>query len=66
MGYFLLTGTTELNLHLDAFPRVLKLALCFDWIPRGTEAPSDELEDTWDGNYFEMLGQCVTAENANE
>ena len=66
MGYYILNGTNGLNLNIDAFPRILKLALCFDWIPRGTKAPYDELEKSWDGNYLEMLGQYVTPEDSDD
>jgi hypothetical protein len=50
---------------IDLFPKVLRLALAFDWIPLGTIAPNYKTKrDDWKGGYLTNDSQYVTPVDA--
>jgi hypothetical protein len=46
--------------------KILALIKRYGWKPAGTKKPADweNPEHLWDGNYFDNVGQIVTAEDA--
>ncbi|MBS0010580.1 MAG: hypothetical protein U5L72_10400 [Bacteroidales bacterium] len=66
MGYDLHCRTADFRFGICDFPKVLKLALCFDWIPKGTIEWDDEKNCEKVGGYLYNEYQYVTPEDAFE
>jgi len=61
MGYDLTNKKGEFRLTIHFFPKLLRLALAYDWIPQGTL----KIETTgWDGSYLKNSFQRVGALDA--
>jgi len=61
MGYDLTNKKGEFRLTIHFFPKLLRLALPYDWIPQGTL----KIEATgWDGSYLKNSFQRVGALDA--
>lgn len=61
MGYDLTNKKWEFRLTIHFFPKLLRLALAYDWLPQGTL----KIEATgWDGSYLKNSFQRVGALDA--
>jgi hypothetical protein len=64
MAYDLRNEKREFRFKINLWPKVLKLALAYGWIPRGT-LPGELYDwDEWDGSYLNNENQKVTHKDA--